>query len=46
MEMNDDRKPYPTAVSDEHWAFIASSGTLMHHDAPQGRHNVREVLCR
>ena len=29
------RKPYPTDVSDEEWAFVAPSLTLMSEDAPQ-----------
>ncbi|MER3437402.1 MAG: hypothetical protein C4346_07345, partial [Chloroflexota bacterium] len=36
--------PYPTEVSDEEWAFTASSLTLMDPDAPQRRHDLREVF--
>ena len=38
------RKPYPTDVSDEEWAFVAPYLTLMDPEAPQRRHDLREVL--
>ena len=38
------RKPYPTDVSDEEWAFVAPYLTLMREDAPQRRHALREVF--
>jgi transposase len=38
------RKPYPTDVSDEEWAFVVSYLTLMTADAPQRRHDLREVF--
>jgi transposase len=38
------RKPYPTDVSDEEWQFVAPYLTLMDHDAPQRRHELREVF--
>ncbi len=38
------RKPYPTDISDEEWAFVASYLTLMSEDAPQRRHDLREVF--
>ena len=38
------RKPYPTDVSDEEWAFVAPYLSLMTRDAPQRRHDVREVF--
>ena len=38
------RKPYPTDVSDEEWAFVAPYLTLMTADAPQRRHDLREVF--
>jgi transposase len=38
------RKPYPTDVSDEEWAFVAPYLTLMTEDAPQRRHGLREVF--
>ena len=37
------RKPYPTDVSDEEWAFVAPYLSLMTPDAPQRVHDVREV---
>jgi transposase len=38
------RKPYPTDVSDEEWAFVAPYLTLMTPDAPQRTHDLREVF--
>ena len=38
------RKPYPTDVSDEEWAFVAPYLTLMTPDAPQRVHELREVF--
>jgi transposase len=38
------RKPYPTDLSDEEWAFVAPYLTLMTEDAPQRRHDLREVF--
>jgi transposase len=38
------RKPYPTDVSDEEWAFVAPYLTLMIEDAPQRDHSLREVF--
>ena len=38
------RKPYPTDVSDDEWAFLAPYLTLLDHDAPQRRHALREVF--
>ncbi|MDB5076235.1 MAG: transposase family protein, partial [Chloroflexi bacterium] len=38
------RKPYPTDVSDEEWAFVAPYLTLMTPDAPQRAHDLREVF--
>jgi transposase len=37
------RKPYPTDVTDEEWAFVAPYLTLMRPDAPQRVHDPREV---
>jgi transposase len=37
------RKPYPSDLSDEEWAFVAPYLTLMTEDAPQRRHDLREV---
>lgn len=38
------RKPYPSDVSDEEWAFVAPYLTLMTEGAPQRRHDLREVF--
>lgn len=38
------RKPYPSDVSDEEWAFVAPYLTLMTEDAPQRVHPLREVF--
>src|SRR5579871_6496863 len=38
------RKPYPSDVSDEEWAFVAPYLTLMREDAPQGDYSLREVF--
>ena len=38
------RKPYPSDVSDEEWAFVAPYLTLMDEAAPQRRHDLREVF--
>jgi transposase len=38
------RKPYPSDVSDEEWAFVAPYLTLMREDAPQRDHPLREVF--
>ena len=35
------RKPYPTDVTDEEWAFVAPYLTLLDPDAPQRRHDLR-----
>jgi transposase len=37
------RKPYPTDVSDDEWSFVAPYLSLMTRDAPQRRHDLREV---
>lgn len=39
-----ERKPYPTDVSDDEWAFVAPYLTLMMEDAPQRDHSLREVF--
>ncbi|MDP9359223.1 MAG: IS5 family transposase [Chloroflexota bacterium] len=39
-----DRKPYPSDVSDDEWAFVAPYLTLMRPDAPQRVHDPREVF--
>jgi transposase len=38
------RKPYPSDVSDEEWAFAAPYLTLMDPEAPQREHDLREVF--
>jgi transposase len=38
------RKPYPTDVSDDEWAFVAPYLSLMTEDAPQRHHDLREVF--
>jgi len=38
------RRPYPTDVSDEEWAFVAPYLTLMSEEAPQREHSLREVF--
>ena len=38
------RKPYPTDVSDEEWAFVAPYLALVREDAPQRTHDVRKVF--
>jgi len=37
------RKPYPSDVSDEEWAFAAPYLALVREDAPQRGHNLRQV---
>ena len=39
-----ERKPYPTDVSDEEWAFVAPYLILFPLDAGQRRHDLREVF--
>jgi transposase len=38
------RKPYPSDVSDDEWAFVAPYLTLMTENAPQRDHSLREVF--
>src|SRR5947209_16712785 len=38
------RKPYPSDVSDDEWAFVAPYLTLMTEDAPQRHHDLRELF--
>src|SRR5215210_5817020 len=38
------RKPYPSDVSDEEWAFAAPYLALVREDAPQREHDLREVF--
>jgi transposase len=44
MDITPTRKPYPSDVSDEEWAFVAPYLTLMTEDAPQRRYPLREVF--
>jgi transposase len=38
------RKPYPSDVSDEEWAFVAPYLALVREDAPRRNHELREVF--
>src|SRR5215213_5031912 len=38
------RKPYPSDVSEEEWAFVAPYLALVGEDAPQRNHDLREVF--
>lgn len=38
------RKPYPSDVTDDEWAFAAPYLTLMREDAPQREHSLRELF--
>ena len=38
------RKPYPSDVSDEEWAFIVQHLALVREDAPQRSRELREVF--
>ena len=40
------RKPYPSAVSDEEWAFVAPYLTLLPEDTGQRRYELREAWER
>ncbi len=42
--MPTNRKPYPSDVSDEEWAFVAPYLVLVREDAPQRTHELREVF--
>ena len=42
--MPKNRKPYPSDVSDEEWSFVAPYLALVREDAPQRRHDLREVF--
>ena len=44
MEDTPPRKPYPTDVTDDEWAFLAPYLTLMDEGAPQRRHDLRGVF--
>jgi transposase len=38
------RKPYPSDVADEEWAFVAPYLALVREGSPQRRHDLREVF--
>jgi transposase len=38
------RKPYPSDVTDDEWAFVAPYLTLMKEEAPQREHDLRAVF--
>src|SRR3954449_5848668 len=42
--MPKNRKPYPSDVSDEEWAFTAPYLALVRQDAPQRTYDLREVF--
>jgi transposase len=42
--MEPTRKPYPSDVTDDEWAFVAPYLALLREDAHQRRHDLREVL--
>jgi len=44
MESTPNRKPYPSDVSDDEWAFAAPYLALVREDAPQRAHSLREVF--
>lgn len=45
MEIQDtSRRPYPSDVTDQEWAFVAPYLTLMTEDTPQRRYDLREVF--
>ncbi len=37
------RKPYPSDVNDDEWAFVVPYLTLLNVDALQRKHDLREV---
>jgi transposase len=39
-----ERKSYPSDISDDEWAFVASYLTLMTEEAPQRLYSLREVF--
>lgn len=39
-----DRKPYPSDVTDEEWALVVPYLTLMTEEAPQRKHDLRELF--
>jgi transposase len=43
VDLGMSRRSYPSDVSDEEWAFVATYLTLMTPDAPQRHHDLRDV---
>src|SRR5437762_12953206 len=43
-EVRESRQPYPSDVSDDEWAFVAPYLTLVREDAPQRKHDLRDVF--
>ena len=41
-----ERKPYPSDISDDEWAFVAPYLTLMREDAPQREYPLAVTLKR
>jgi hypothetical protein len=41
--MSTSRNPYPSAVSDEEWVFVAPYLTLLSEDASQREYALREI---
>jgi transposase len=44
MSTPPNRKPYLSDVSEEEWHFVAPYLALVREDAPQRRHDLREVF--
>ena len=42
--MTNERKPYPSDVTDEEWSFCVPYLTLMKEEAPQREHSLRELF--
>ncbi len=42
--MSSDRKPYPSDVTDDEWAFVAPYLTLLRENAHQRTHDLRQVF--
>ncbi len=38
------KKPYPTDMDDEEWAFVAPYLGLVRQEAPQRTHDLREIF--
>ncbi len=44
MEASEQRRAYPSDVSDDEWAFVAPYLTLMKEDAPQRQYTLRDLF--